>query len=140
MTRETVTTATPEETHRPRLTRSKSDQVIAGVCGGLGRYFSIDPVIFRIGFVVLALSGWGGGVLLYVIAWIVMPEADEEPATAGYAPGRGAALLGGALILVGTVALIDRLFPALNAALWPLAVVAVGVAVLIGGVRHDDAA
>ena len=58
---------------RPRrLTRSSSDKVLGGVAGGLGRYFDIDPIIFRIGFVVLALAG-GAGVLAYLAAWVLVP-------------------------------------------------------------------
>src|SRR5437763_14459241 len=58
---------------RRRLTRSRDDRVMAGVCGGLGRYFDIDPVIFRIGFAVLLLAG-GSSILLYAAAWILLPE------------------------------------------------------------------
>ena len=47
-----------------RLTRSSSDRVLGGVAGGLGRYFDIDPIIFRIGFVVLTIAG-GAGLLAY---------------------------------------------------------------------------
>jgi phage shock protein C len=137
---DTITPTTPPETGRSRLTRSKRDRVVAGVCGGLGSYFAVDPVVFRIAFVVLALSGWGGGVLLYVIAWLVMPEGSEtEPATA-YRPRQGATFIGLALILAGGVALIDRILPNFDLMFWPLAVIAVGVAVLIGGDRNDRAA
>ena len=55
-----------------RLTRSSSDRVLGGVAGGLGRYFDIDPIIFRIGFVVLTLAG-GAGVLAYLAAWLLVP-------------------------------------------------------------------
>ena len=59
-----------------RLLRSKSDSVIAGVCGGLGEYFDTDPIIFRILFVLAILFG-GGGLLVYIILWIAVPE--EKP-------------------------------------------------------------
>lgn len=55
-----------------RLYRSRTDSVIGGVSGGLGKYFNIDPIVIRILFVVLALAG-GGGVLIYAIAWMVTP-------------------------------------------------------------------
>src|SRR5438093_1433546 len=58
---------------RKRLTRSRDDRVLGGVCGGLGRYFDIDPVIFRIGFVALLFVG-GASLLLYPAAWILLPE------------------------------------------------------------------
>ena len=63
-----------------RLTRSSSDKVLAGVAGGLGRYFDIDPIIFRIGFVVLTLAG-GAGVLAYLAAWVLVPD-DPMPGQA----------------------------------------------------------
>lgn len=47
--------------------------MLAGVCGGLGKYFSIDPTIIRLIFVVLALMG-GPGLVIYIIMWIVVPE------------------------------------------------------------------
>lgn len=60
-----------------RLTRSTNNKIIAGVCGGLGDYFNVDPMIVRILFV--ALTIWGGsGVLLYIILWLVVPEAGQE--------------------------------------------------------------
>jgi phage shock protein PspC (stress-responsive transcriptional regulator) len=80
-----------------RLTRSSSDQVLGGVAGGLGRYFDIDPIIFRIGFVVLTLAG-GAGFIAYVAAWLLVP-ADPVP---GETPAGGPRLLTylGAAILV----------------------------------------
>jgi phage shock protein C len=56
-----------------RLLRSKKNKVISGVCGGLGDYFVIDPVIIRILFV-LGNIFFGVGLLLYLILWIMMPE------------------------------------------------------------------
>ncbi|MCB0804859.1 MAG: PspC domain-containing protein [Bacteroidales bacterium] len=56
-----------------RLYRSSSNTVIAGVSGGLGDYFNIDPVIFRILFVLAAVFG-GGGVIIYIVLWIVIPQ------------------------------------------------------------------
>lgn len=56
-----------------KLRRSKKDRVIAGVCGGLGEYFSLDPVLFRVLFVFLAFIG-AGGILLYILLWLVIPE------------------------------------------------------------------
>ena len=55
-----------------RLTRSRTDKKIAGVCGGLAHYFGCDPVIPRIVFVLLFL-GAGSGLLAYLICWLVIP-------------------------------------------------------------------
>jgi len=56
-----------------RLYRSRMDRMIAGVCGGLAKYFDIDPTIVRVLFVVSIFIG-GGGILAYIILWIVVPE------------------------------------------------------------------
>ena len=55
-----------------RLYRSRSDRQLAGVCGGLGEYFGVDPTIVRLIFIVLALAG-GPGLLLYIILALVIP-------------------------------------------------------------------
>ncbi len=60
-----------------RLYRSRTDRQIAGVAGGLAEYLGIDPTLVRLGFIFLTLAG-GHGVLLYIILWLVMPEAPEE--------------------------------------------------------------
>lgn len=57
-----------------KFARSLTDRKIAGVCGGLGVYFNIDPAIVRILFVCLLFFG-GSGLLLYLIVWIISPEA-----------------------------------------------------------------
>jgi len=56
-----------------RLYRSVEHRVIGGVAGGLADYFDVDPVIVRLVFVLVALAG-GGGILVYLILWIVLPE------------------------------------------------------------------
>jgi phage shock protein C len=69
---------------QPRLTRSRTESIIAGVCGGLGEYFGVDPVIVRLIFVLITLTT-GVGVIIYPVLWIVMPKAPE-PAQAPGAP------------------------------------------------------
>jgi phage shock protein C len=118
--------------------RSHSERVVAGVCGGIGRYLGIDPVLLRIAFVILALAN-GLGVIAYVIAWVAIPE--ERPGQPlGPAPEArretGRLVLGGALVVLGLVLLLDRLAPDLDELFWPVAVVAVGVAVMLVGLRR----
>src|SRR2546429_8848586 len=60
-----------------RLERSRSDRMVAGVAGGLARYFDIHPAVYRVGFVVLTLLG-GAGILIYIAAALVMPKEGEE--------------------------------------------------------------
>ncbi len=57
-----------------RLTRSNHDKKIAGVCSGIAEYFNVDPTVVRLIFLVATLMG-GPGLLLYIILWVVMPEA-----------------------------------------------------------------
>lgn len=61
---------------RKRLYRDPENKVLSGVCSGLGAYFNIDPVIFRIIFALLAVGGFGSGILVYFILWIATPSAD----------------------------------------------------------------
>ncbi|MBM3404462.1 MAG: PspC domain-containing protein [Bacteroidetes bacterium] len=61
-----------------RLFRSRNNKMLAGVCGGLGTYFNIDPVIIRLLWV-LAIFAAGTGVLAYIIAWIIIPEEPITP-------------------------------------------------------------
>jgi phage shock protein C len=65
-----------------RLYRSRSDRMIAGVCGGLGEYLNVDPVWLRLLFVVL-LFATGFGFWAYLILWIIIPEAGREGVTPG---------------------------------------------------------
>ncbi len=57
-----------------RLMRSRKERMIAGVCGGLAEYFHMDPTIVRVIFVLAALVN-GIGLIVYLVLWLVMPEA-----------------------------------------------------------------
>ncbi|RLI98279.1 MAG: PspC domain-containing protein [Candidatus Aenigmatarchaeota archaeon] len=63
----------PRAHRTKRLYRSGNDRIIGGVCGGLGEYFGIDPVIIRLAWVLFSLV-YGAGILLYIIAWIIVPR------------------------------------------------------------------
>lgn len=126
-----------EESTR-RVYRSRDDRVIAGVGGGLGHYLGIDPVLVRLAFVALAVAGVG--VLLYIVAWIAIPEAP----TSGEAPVRpeasrgpsGAQLIvGSLLVMLGVFFLIDWVIP-VRRLLVPLAIIAVGIAIMATGRRR----
>lgn len=73
-----------------RLTRSESDRMLVGVCGGLGAYFGIDPTIVRIVFVLLAVFG-GSGVVLYLALWLIVPRASRVDAAPREVVGDGLA-------------------------------------------------
>ena len=99
-----------------RLERSRSDRKLAGVCGGLARYFDIHPAVYRVGFVVLTLLG-GAGILIYLTAALVMPDEGQEDSFATAAlrnrRDRPWPLIGLGLVAVAFVTLLSR------ATLWP---------------------
>jgi phage shock protein PspC (stress-responsive transcriptional regulator) len=70
---------TPTVAPYKQLRRPLDDRIVAGVCSGIGRYLVVDPVLIRVGFVVLAALTWGAALLAYPVAWFLMPE---EPAPA----------------------------------------------------------
>ncbi len=63
-----------------KLYKSNKNKMLGGVCGGIGEYFHIDPTLVRLGFVGLCILA-GGGLLAYILALIIIPEAP-----AGYDP------------------------------------------------------
>ena len=58
-----------------KLYRSATDRMIGGVCAGLGQYLGLDPIFIRIFFALLTIGG-GAGVLIYILLWILIPEAE----------------------------------------------------------------
>ena len=80
---------------QPRLTRSRTESMLAGVCGGLGEYFGVDPVIVRFIFVIVTLTS-GLGVPVYLVLWLIMPKASpgSPPPTAPHNFGSEVAQLG----------------------------------------------
>lgn len=108
---------TTENLTQPRrLTRPHEERWIGGVCAGLGEYFELSPAIYRIAFVVLALAG-GTGVLLYLAAWLVIPDegADDSIAAAALKQRRDSPrrLLGLALLALVFVIAVS------HARVWP---------------------
>jgi phage shock protein C len=65
-----------------RVTRSSSDKVLAGVCGGLGQYFGLDPVIVRLIMVALVFAG-GITIFIYPLLWLIMPVEGVGQPTIG---------------------------------------------------------
>ena len=133
---------------RPRLYRSRTDYWIAGVCGGLGRYFGVDSNPIRLGFVILA--AWNGlGVLLYLVTVLIVPEEPlgETPAGAPVAPpappaapggsheGRRTRMLGWLLILGGAYLLLRNLhllfIPAVQDEVFPVLLILGGLVLLL---------
>ena len=70
----------PSSNPHKRLYRARDGRVVAGVCAGLAAYFSVDPTLVRLAFALVTVFG-GLGVLLYLCAWIVIPEDDGDGAS-----------------------------------------------------------
>lgn len=141
-----------------RLTRSRTNRMLGGVCGGLGEYLRIDPTIVRLLFLVLVF-GTEFGFLLYLLLWILVPESGELPAGetqefSGRIQAMGSdiqqavsdphpqtgLIIGAGLILVGGIMVLERLnilwlgwldFDVL----WPLILIAGGAAILFRQLR-----
>lgn len=132
-----------------RLYRS-NDRVLGGVCGGIAEYFGIDASLVRIAWVILTLAA-GSGILLYLLAWLIIPPSPyaASPAPGGQAapsastsPSYSAqhptnsglivvAIIGAIILMAGLLSLAQRffLFP-FSVYILPLALVIVGIAVI----------
>ncbi len=135
---------------RSPLRRSNSDRVVAGVAGGVARHFGIDPVIIRLAFVVITLIGAGSGLLLYLIAWLVIPREDQHESAAmdalrgGRRPGSRSflalVLLVGAILILSSSFVWWPVFGIGDGLFVPLLILAAGVALLVwptnGSERH----
>lgn len=149
-----------------KLVRSRTDRMIAGVCSGLGAYLGIETTWVRLFFLVMTLAN-GFGLLVYLVLWIIMPEAGREDATTGQTlesnveemankaqeiaqsvgdavrsgpPRQAGIIVGAALIILGGVFLLDTLhiFAWLNFdRLWPLILIVGGLALLVSRLRGE---
>jgi phage shock protein C len=151
---------------KTKLVRSRTDRMVSGVCGGLAAYLGIEAIWVRLFFVLVSMAN-GLGLLIYLILWIIMPEAGREDATTSqtiesnieevagkaeeFAKNVGSAVRGGpnrqagiivgvALIGLGIVFLLDTLhiFAWFRFdQLWPLILIAGGLALLVSRMRGD---
>lgn len=120
----------PEPPRPHELRRRRDNRVIAGVCSGLGAYFGLDPVVFRIAFVVLTFIG-GIGLLVYVLAWILIPEG-EGAGEGRAAATEGGAIVGFALVVIGGLFLLRAIAPDWLSGryVWPIVLILLGLAVV----------
>jgi len=91
-----------------RFYRNPRNRVIAGVAGGLGRYFNVDPIFFRIGFVTLAVFG-GVGFLLYGAMWLLVPLYGETRQPLAPMQGRALTIAGAVVLVVAGLAALGQL-------------------------------
>src|SRR5207244_11625060 len=129
----TESAAPPPPPPRRRLSRRTDDKVIAGVASGLGDYFRADPVLFRIGFIALAFAG-GAGMVLYGVAWLVMPPSHGGPSPgeeairrAGAGTHRLRAWIAVVLLVIGVGLLVNELGVHRPDLIWGGILVALGV-------------
>jgi signal transduction histidine kinase len=116
----------------PRLHREREGRVIAGVCAGLGRHIGVDPLLVRVAFIGAAAAG-GVGVVLYALAWALLPEAEGDVTVRRLRTGRAAievALGAGLLLLSVLLAIREAGLPFSDAIVWPLVLVVSGGALL----------
>ncbi|MFA5269078.1 MAG: PspC domain-containing protein [Methanoregula sp.] len=57
-----------------RLYRSRKDRILGGICGGLGEHIDVDPSLIRLVWIVFSLASMGTGIIVYLAAWIIIPE------------------------------------------------------------------
>jgi len=144
-----------------RLFRSLNDKVIGGVAGGVAEYLELDPSIVRVVWAVLAIFTAGVFFVLYIVMWIVVPMGPDRPlaegeavdsgssgtsSAAGVAPrayqarrrsGGGSWVFGLILIGLGSYFLAREYLPEIDLdRLWPLGLVAIGIALLLVAVRR----
>ena len=123
----------PPPPERKRLLRSRDDRIVAGVAGGLGKYFGIDPVIIRIAAVVSVFFG-GLGIVVYLLGAIFVPADDgagnPEPGSRGAAVAKGLGIAALVLIALGGFGVLVAAATFATGLGWGLAVVA--AIVLIG--------
>jgi len=124
-----------------RLLRSRKNRVIAGVCGGLAEYFGIDPVLMRLIWILFFFMGGG---IVYIIAWITIPDAKSKknliedwsgiknkPSTK---QSREMQLIAGFFILfIGVTFLLSNLgwFFFNWGIAWPVVLIAIGVIIIV---------
>ncbi len=143
-----------------KLYRSVTDKMLAGVCGGLAEYFSIDPVIVRLIFVLAVIFG-GSGILAYIILWIIIPQkpyiitpfnADKPKensdnsssenksdntsfqmnAVNNKSQNNRSIYAGAFLILLGGIFLLDNFVPHFHFGdFWPLILIGLGFAIIL---------
>ena len=150
-----------------RLYRSRSDSMIGGVAAGLAAYLNSDPALVRIVWAILVVVTGGAALVVYIVAWIVVPEepvapaapvepttdpvtgevviptSEPAPAAAASTPsvtgGQAGVVVGIGLVVLGLWFLLREYLPEIDWSLiWPLVLVGIGVLVLVTSMRRRD--
>ncbi len=125
-----------------KLYKSGKDKVFDGVCGGIGEYFNIDPVIIRLLWIVMVIFG-GTGVLAYLVAMLIIPKNPDTETARTETPKESAPVIfthrlwgvllivAGLLLLLGLIGPLGGLFAVvavfMGSVLWPLLVIVLGL-------------
>jgi phage shock protein C len=140
-----------------KLVRSQSNKMIAGVCGGLGEYLSVDPTVIRVIFILLTLTG-GAGIIMYLILIFIMPAETTAPVhtetaqsnsstqqthTNSVAPhgSERSMLFGLLLIVVGLLFFLRELFPRIfdidSSQIWAIVIILIGLYLLLRNAKQS---
>lgn len=141
------------KTEIKRLYRSRKDKVVAGVCGGIAEYFNIDPVWARL-VMVLLLFADGIGIILYIVAWILVPFNPEQKETKKTAAEktaekiskkvqrkeRNTALIFGLiLIIIGLGIMLKNMFSWFTFHyVWPVILIGIGLYILFWRSKDEE--
>lgn len=110
MAEETAGQEAPKPTaRRKKLYRSRRDRILAGVCGGFAAYLNVDPTIVRVAWILLSIPGLIG-VIVYILAWILVPENPAEADVEVRKSSTNSAVIWGAILVVlGLIVLAQNL-------------------------------
>lgn len=145
------------ESYHKGLYRSSNQAIIGGVAAGIAEHLKTDPTLIRIIFAIIALFG-GGGVLIYLILWIVLPSYEtshfevpknpnikqdkesKETNKSNYSKpdhsNTGGLIVGISLITIGLIFLADRFLPRIHFLdFWPLILLIIGIVLIITGIK-----
>lgn len=109
-----------------RLRRSRTDRKVSGVAGGIARHLDIDPLLVRVAFVILTFFG-GGGLILYGVAWVLVPEEETGDTVIRTDDGVRTA----ALIIAGVLAVASVIGDSVGGMDFPWPLMAVGLVLLV---------
>lgn len=131
-----------------KITRSKNNKIISGVCGGIGEFFGVDPTLIRVAFVLLGIStSTTSFIVIYLVSTIIIPEDDgiiyqddvsNTKDNSILFMGVGLIVLGTILLARGYIPIINlKIIPSINIALkrifklWPALLIILGIYILI---------
>jgi phage shock protein C len=130
--------ASPEWGAR-RLHRSRTNRVLAGVCGGIAEHYGSDPTAVRLAAIVIGLfTGIVPMVVLYIVAAIVVPEMAASPGdrpTANAVPGQATLVLGALLVVLGIAGFANVWLRIEWEQVWPLALIGLGAVMVVATLR-----